>query len=57
MGAEEPLFVEHAGISQAKGKLYVADTNGHRIRVVDIKTKSVSTLELKGVEAPKVQAP
>lgn len=50
----DPLFSEPAGISYADGKLYVADTNAHRIRVVDLKTKSVSTLALKGVEAPKV---
>jgi hypothetical protein len=47
------LFNEPAGLSFAGDKLYVADTNGHRIRVVDLKTKRVSTLALKGVEAPK----
>ncbi len=47
-----PLFNEPAGISYAGGKLYVADTNAHRIRVVDLKTKQVSTLKLKGVEPP-----
>jgi hypothetical protein len=40
-------------LSYAAGKLYVADTNAHRIRVVDLKTKAVTTLELKGV-APVV---
>jgi thiol-disulfide isomerase/thioredoxin len=49
------LFNEPAGLSFAGDKLYVADTNGHRIRVVDLKTKAVSTLVLKGVEAPKVK--
>ena len=48
------LFNEPAGLSAAKGKMYVADTNAHRIRVVDLKTKVVSTLNLQGVEAPKV---
>src|SRR5439155_15452197 len=48
-----PLFSEPGGISHADGKLYVADTNAHRIRVVDLKTKQVSTLKLKGVEPPK----
>ena len=43
-------FNEPAGISYAGGKLYVADTNAHRIRVVDLETKAVTTLELKGVE-------
>ena len=45
-----PLFNEPAGLSFADGKLYVADTNAHRIRVVDLKTKAVTTLKLKGVE-------
>jgi len=47
-----PLFNEPAGICYADGKLYVADTNAHRIRVVDLKTKAVTTLPLKGVEPP-----
>ena len=45
-----PLFYEPAGLSFAGDKLYVADTNAHRIRVVDVKTKKVSTLRLTGVE-------
>ncbi|MDB5313102.1 MAG: ykuV [Gemmataceae bacterium] len=49
-----PLFSEPAGISSADGKLYVADTNAHRIRVVDLKSKQVTTLKLKGVEPPPV---
>ncbi len=51
--AGDPLFSEPGGICYADGKLYVADTNAHRIRVVDLKTKAVSTLKLQGVEAPK----
>jgi DNA-binding beta-propeller fold protein YncE len=47
-----PLFNEPAGLSYAAGKLYVADTNAHRIRVVDLKTKQVSTLKLTGVDPP-----
>jgi len=48
-------FSEPGGISYADGKLYVADTNAHRIRVVDTKTKTVTTLKLQGVEAPRVK--
>ena len=50
--------VQRAGRPQhhAGGKLYVADTNAHRIRVVDLKTKTVTTLKLQGVEAPKLVA-
>jgi len=47
-----PVFNEPAGLSIAGDKMYVADTNAHRIRVVDLKTKAVSTLKLTGVEAP-----
>jgi thiol-disulfide isomerase/thioredoxin len=47
-----PVFNEPAGISYAAGKLYVADTNAHRIRVIDLATKAVSTLPLQGAEPP-----
>ncbi|MBX7103508.1 MAG: redoxin domain-containing protein [Gemmataceae bacterium] len=50
----DPTFNEPAGLSIANGKLYVADTNAHRIRVVDLKTKQVTTLTLTGVDAPPV---
>lgn len=49
-----PIFNEPGGLSFAGNKLYVADTNGHRIRVVDLDTRAVSTLRLQGVEAPAV---
>jgi thiol-disulfide isomerase/thioredoxin len=47
------MFNEPAGLSIAGDKMYVADTNNHRIRVVDMNTKEVTTLELQGVEPPK----
>jgi DNA-binding beta-propeller fold protein YncE len=49
-GAENgksPRFYEPGGLTIMDGKLYVADTNNHLIRVVDLKSKEVSTLELK----------
>jgi DNA-binding beta-propeller fold protein YncE len=49
-------FNEPAGLSAAYGKLYVADTNAHRIRVVDLKSRAVSTLELKGLKPPSPPA-
>lgn len=52
-----PSFYEPAGLSVAKGKLYVADTNNHAIRVVDLKTKATSTLNIKGLEPPAAIAP
>jgi DNA-binding beta-propeller fold protein YncE len=46
----EPLFYEPGGLDFAGGKLYVADTNNHAIRIIDIETMQVSTLVLKGIE-------
>lgn len=53
-GWKGKAFDEPAGLSVVGDKLYVADTNNHRIRVVDLKTREVNTLELMGVEAPRV---
>jgi DNA-binding beta-propeller fold protein YncE len=44
-GNEE--FYEPGGISFGAGKLYIADTNNHRICVVDLWTDDVSELPLK----------
>lgn len=41
---------EPGGVSVALGKLYIADTNNHLIRVADLKTGRVETLQLKGLE-------
>jgi len=49
---EEGSFDEPAGLSYAAGKLYIADTNNHVIRVLDLKTKKVSTLLISGLKAP-----
>jgi hypothetical protein len=51
----EELFNEPAGLSIMGDTMYVADTNAHRIRVVNLKTKEVKTLELKDV--PPVALP
>ncbi len=47
-----PSFYEPGGLSEANGKLYVADTNNHAVRLVDLKTKQTSTLNIKGLEPP-----
>ncbi len=47
-----PSFYEPGGLTVANGKLYVADTNNHAIRVVDLKTKQASTLPIKGLNPP-----
>jgi DNA-binding beta-propeller fold protein YncE len=43
-------FNEPGGVSATSTALYVADTNNHLIRRVDLKTNQVSTVELKGLE-------
>ncbi|HEX6648567.1 MAG TPA: thioredoxin-like domain-containing protein [Pyrinomonadaceae bacterium] len=47
-----PSFYEPAGLALANDKLYVADTNNHAIRVVDLKSKKTSTLRLNGLTPP-----
>ena len=47
-----PSFYEPGGLALANGKLYVADTNNHAIRVVDLKTERASTLRLNGLNPP-----
>lgn len=45
-------FYEPGGLTVANGKLYVADTNNQAVRVVDLKTKQVSTLKIEGLKSP-----
>jgi thiol-disulfide isomerase/thioredoxin len=52
---EPALFDEPGGLSVAGKDLYVADTNNHHIRVVDLESKKVKTLALDGVRAPSVK--
>jgi DNA-binding beta-propeller fold protein YncE len=47
-----PSFYEPGGLSVANGKLYIADTNNHAVRVVDVKTKRTATLNIKGLQPP-----
>ncbi len=47
-----PAFYEPGGLSIAHGKLYVADTNNHAVRVVDLKTGMAATLKLTGLRPP-----
>ncbi|HWO01263.1 MAG TPA: thioredoxin-like domain-containing protein [Blastocatellia bacterium] len=50
------LFYEPSGVSIALGKLYVADTNNHAIRVVDLKTRRTTTLQIKGLDKLRPRA-
>ncbi len=45
----QAIFHEPCGLSVAGGKLYVADTNNHAIRVADLNTGEVTTLALRGL--------
>ena len=42
-------FSEPCGLSIAGGKVYIADTNNHTIRVADLESGEVATLELTGL--------
>ncbi len=48
----QALFYEPGGLSAGDGKLYVADTNNHCIRVIDLVAGWVSTFEFKGLTSP-----
>lgn len=56
---ERASFYEPGGISVAGGQLYVADTNNHAVRVVDLSTKRTKTLVIRGLQppAPDAEAP
>jgi DNA-binding beta-propeller fold protein YncE len=47
-----PSFYEPGGLALANGNLYVADTNNHAIRVIDLKTKRATTLRINGLTPP-----
>jgi DNA-binding beta-propeller fold protein YncE len=53
----QPSFYEPGGLAAARGRLYVADTNNHAVRVVDIATKQTTTLVIRGLEPPAMPAP
>ncbi len=45
--ASTATFDEPAGLALAGRTLYVADTNNHRIRTIDLLTRQVSTLDIR----------
>jgi thiol-disulfide isomerase/thioredoxin len=47
---DKATFDEPGGLSVAAGRLYVADTNNHVIRVADLKTRRVETLQIMAME-------
>ena len=49
-GAAIAAFDEPGGLSYADGKLYVADTNNHSIRIIELDSGAVSTLNFANPE-------
>lgn len=49
---QPPRFNEPAGIHVVGDKAYVADTNNHRIREVDLKKRTVRTIKISGLSSP-----
>jgi thiol-disulfide isomerase/thioredoxin len=47
----DPLFYEPGGLAIAGDRLYVADTNNHAVRVVDLVTLDTRTVVLRDVRA------
>jgi DNA-binding beta-propeller fold protein YncE len=45
-------FSEPSGVAVAEGQLFIADTNNHGIRVADLASGTVRTLELGGLGPP-----
>ena len=55
-GAVAPSFYEPGGLSAALGKLYIADTNNHAVRVVDLASGQTRTLVLRNLRPPAASA-
>jgi DNA-binding beta-propeller fold protein YncE/thiol-disulfide isomerase/thioredoxin len=53
--AETAEFDEPGGIDYADGKLYVADTNNHAVRVIDLETSEVSTVVFPNPEVLQIE--
>jgi thiol-disulfide isomerase/thioredoxin/sugar lactone lactonase YvrE len=50
---ERATFYEPGGLSVADGKLFIADTNNHAIRVADLETRRVEMLQIRGLQAAR----
>ena len=49
---QPPRLSEPAGVSIAAGRLYIADTNNHRILVADLKSARTRELVIEGLNPP-----
>ena len=50
-----PRFYQPGGLSVAGTSLYVADTNNHKIRVIDLKTGDTRTLKIEGLNSTQAE--
>ncbi len=53
---DKPTFDEPSGLTLAGQTLYVADTNNHSIRTIDLSTGRVTTLTIQGLDPPAPSA-
>jgi thiol-disulfide isomerase/thioredoxin len=51
---DPPSFYQPGGLSAAGERLFVADTNNHKIRVVDLKSHAVTTMALDDLAPPRL---
>ena len=51
-GVKPLQFSEPAGLAIAQGALYVADTNNHQIKRIDLATEEARVLEISGLTPP-----
>ncbi len=55
---QPPRFNEPGGIAAAKGRLFVADTNNHAIRVIELSDQpTIKTLTIRGLTPPETPKP
>ncbi|MBW3539682.1 MAG: redoxin domain-containing protein [Planctomycetes bacterium] len=49
---DPPRFSEPAGLALADGRLFIADTNNHRVLTADIATRKVAEFTVEGLQPP-----
>lgn len=54
---EEARLFEPEGVQAYQGRLYIADTNNHLVRVADLDLKTITTFHLKGLEHLPIASP